>query len=138
MKILNDNTFIKVWTDGLSPILFMQLKSQFYGLIDALEVYSVSNIKPIKTMASTHKNMYLLLDVSDANCTEVESLIQYFEHTLARRIKASFRYISIVRSKSLTGLYLKGNSEIPVGVFDTFFEALGTINDMRAKECVLN
>ena len=138
MKIINDNSFMKVWIDGHSPILFMQLKSKFLGLVDALEVYAVSNIKPIKTMASTHKDIYLLLDLSDANCNEVESLIQYFEHTLGKRIKATFRFISIVRSNNLSGLYLKSNSQIPVGVFGTFFEALGTINDMRTKECVLN
>lgn len=138
MRILNDNTYLKVWLDGHSPILFVQLKSDFLGLINALDVYTSVNIKPMKSMVSTHKDLYLLLDLSDAKCKEIESLIQYFEHNLTKRIKATFRYISIVKSMGHEGLYINTNSEIPVGVFGNFFEALGTINNMRAKECILN
>ncbi|HEU5291332.1 MAG TPA: hypothetical protein VFU05_11850 [Cyclobacteriaceae bacterium] len=138
MRILNDNAYLKLWVDGYSPILFVQLKSDFFGLVNALEVYTMMNIKSIRSLASTHKELYLLLDLSDVKCQEIESLIQYFENNLSKRIKASFRYISVVKSKSQGSLLLKSNYEIPVGVFGTFFEALGTINDRRINECVLN
>lgn len=138
MRTLNDNNYLKVWLDGHSPILFVHLKSDFPGLIDVLGAYTSVSIKPLKSMASAHKVLYLLLDLSGAECKEIESLIQYFEHNLAKRIKATFRYISIVKSRGQEGLCLKINSETPVGVFGNFFEALGIINDMRAKEYVLN
>jgi len=138
MRILNDNAYLKLWVDGHSPILFVQLKSEFFSLVNALEVYTMMNIKPIKSLASTHKELYLLLDVSDAKCHEIENLIKYFEHTLTRKIKTTFRYISVVKSKDQERLSIRGNSQVPVGVFATFFEALGTINDRRNTEYVLN
>jgi hypothetical protein len=137
MKIINDNNYLRIWVDGQSPILFLKFKREFSGFVDALEVYTMMNIKPLRALAATHKELYLLLDLSDAEGHDIEGLIHYFEHNLARRIKGTFRYISVVKFKTQGTYYVNSNSEIRVGVFDTFFEALGTINHLRTNECVI-
>ena len=138
MKILNDNSYLKVWTDGHSPILFVQLKPDFFGLVNALEVYTMMNIKAMRSLATTHKELYLLLDLGEAGSQEIGNLVHSIERTLIERLKATFRFISVVGSKGQGSLSLNHRTQTAVGVSATFFEGLSAINDMRVKEYVLN
>ena len=140
MKVVFEEDFSKVWSDGYSPIVFAVL----YHMPESIRFKAMceAHTKLVKRLSSEFKGIYSIFNMAEAQPIPLEALFLYHNVYLPQQFESGLRYKAYVKPRNLFSQFsleeVVNNSDPgKVGTFNSFEDALQAVNKKRSSSLSL-
>jgi hypothetical protein len=133
VKTLIEAQYGKVWVDGSSPIVFVQL-TQSPTKDECIDKLKITCKKIVKGMHSKFDLSFMVLDLR--SFVETAKFLSDFLYFINEDFKKPLTYFSIIKpvDANIHAVISRAINPDRSGAFNSFEEALGKLNAIRVKE----